>query len=389
MPYAAKDIFVAPDRRPAGGLAAPLPIASFPPAEVLRRLDAAGGTCIGFTALTELAYEPSGYNVRGSVKNPWNLEFITGGSSSGSAAAVASGSVIVALGSDTGGSLRIPAHACGVTSWKPSYGLVPTSGAMALAPSLETVGLMARSALDMRPAAGALTAHTDLTMKLPQSAVVLSDVLDATEQIVSAACRDGIDAIGACGVGIEQRAGLAAIEALDPALFTIMQAEATRVHHGLTVDGTLDPSLKKRLDKGLKIDDRALAEAVAARAPMRAAFLDQVFGSAEVVILPVMPIRTPPTALCDPTSPSFDAKTLYQLSRWTRFVNLLGLPAVALPVGFDDRGMPVAMQILGRPHSDLALIALAVALQGRTHWHGRVPTGVADLAVAMRSDEVS
>src|SRR5499426_3537284 len=100
--------------------------------------------------MTELAYEPSGFNAtRGRVRNPWNLDFISGGSSSGSAAAVASGAVVAALGSDTGGSLRIPAHACGVTALKPSYGLVSTRGAMALAPTLDTVGLLARSANDV------------------------------------------------------------------------------------------------------------------------------------------------------------------------------------------------------------------------------------------------
>ena len=85
--------------------------------------------CIGFTQMTELAYEPSGFNAsRGRVKNPWSLDYISGGSSSGSAAAVASGAVVAALGSDTGGSVRIPAHACGITAWKPTYGAVSAQG---------------------------------------------------------------------------------------------------------------------------------------------------------------------------------------------------------------------------------------------------------------------
>ena len=141
MPYASKDMFVSRTRKPHGGLAQPLPMESPQQAEVLSLLDRAGAHRIGSTAMTELAYEPSGYNaVHGAPKNPWNFDYVTGGSSSGSAAAVASGSVVFALGSDTGGSLRIPAHCCGVTSWKPTYGAVPLAGAMPLSPSLDTVG---------------------------------------------------------------------------------------------------------------------------------------------------------------------------------------------------------------------------------------------------------
>ncbi len=151
MPYASKDMFMSRTRKPHGGLAQPLPMPSSQQAEVLNLLDRAGARHIGTTAMTELAYEPSGYNaVHGAPKNPWNFDFITGGSSSGSAVAVASGSVVFALGSDTGGSLRIPAQCCGVTSWKPTYGAVPAAGAMPLSPSLDTIGILARSASDLQ-----------------------------------------------------------------------------------------------------------------------------------------------------------------------------------------------------------------------------------------------
>lgn len=386
MPYAAKDIFVSPDRRPTGGFAEPLPMARSPYAEVLDRMDAGGGFRIGYTAMPELAYEPSGYNaVRGAARNPWNLDFITGGSSSGSAAAVASGSVILALGSDTAGSLRIPAHACGVTAWKPTYGIVPTSATMPLAPTLDTIGLIARSARDLKPAARLIA---PLPSPEPfRSACVLSDVLASTEPAVVSACRDGLDAIAACDVALDRRDGIAAITELDPYVFVVLQAEAARAHRDLMA-GPLDPALRKRLEKGLKIDEQMLAASVSARPQLVADFLAQVFGQADVLALPVTPIRTPAAAVCDPSSPSFDAKTLYQLSRWTRFVNMLGLPAVAFPVGFDDRGMPVAMQIVGRPGSDPALIMLAASVQSKTSWHARVPPAVADLALAMNPDEV-
>src|SRR5205807_7092090 len=139
LPYAAKDIFRTASHRPTGGLATPTDVAIDGDTDLLAQLDRSGARRVGFTALTELACEPSGYNhARGRVRNPWNPDFVAGGSSSGSAAAVASGSAVIALGSDTAGSLRIPAHCCGVSAWKPTYCIVACAGTMPVAPRLDT-----------------------------------------------------------------------------------------------------------------------------------------------------------------------------------------------------------------------------------------------------------
>jgi aspartyl-tRNA(Asn)/glutamyl-tRNA(Gln) amidotransferase subunit A len=379
LPYAAKDIFAAPDRRPCGGLSAPLPSMETNYADVLRQLDGAGAMRVGYTALTEIAYEPSGINPHGSPRNPWNPDFICGGSSSGSAVAVASRSVVSALGSDTGGSLRIPAQACGVAAWKPTWGTVSTRGAMPLAPTLDTIGFLMRHAVNVMKAATVLANPRD---EMVTSAVVIRDALAAAHPSIAKACQDGIAAIAAEDVEIEQRDGLQVIEACDEPVFTIMQGEAARCHRALLDEDATGPTLRRRLAKGLDIDDATLGSAVAQRPALAAAFVDRVLQFAEIAILPVTPIRTPPVSECDPASATFRARTLYELSSFTRFVNMIGFPAVVIPVGFDDRGMPVALQMVGRPGSDLGLLQLAYHVQRHTQWLV-VPDAVAAYQKAM------
>jgi aspartyl-tRNA(Asn)/glutamyl-tRNA(Gln) amidotransferase subunit A len=378
LPYAAKDMFRTPSRRPTGGLAQPGDLGIAEDSDLLARLAAHGGDLIGFTQMTELAYEPSGFNAsHGRVRNPWNPDFVTGGSSSGSAAAVAGGAVVAALGSDTGGSLRIPAHACGITAWKPTHGVVSVRGAMALAPTLDTVGLLARSAADLLPLVGIMA---ELAPARPIArAAVLDDVLRESDPAVRGAAVAAAEALAACGVAIEHKAALGVIDTIDPHALVIMQAESARIHRARADDPALAPVLRKRLAKGLEIGDAALVDSVAARPRLTAAFEQIVLGDCDVALLPVMPIATPAAAECDPESDRFSAKTLYALSRWTRFVNVLGVPAVAFPAGFDPRGLPVGVQIVGRTGSDLALLDLVRHVQRVTDWHGRVPPAVAHL----------
>jgi len=376
--YAAKDLFITDSHRPRAGLKEWITIDA-KPAVALSLLDAAGARCLGFTAMTELAYEPSGYNaVCERARNPWNIDCIPGGSSSGSAVAVASGSADFALGSDTGGSIRIPAHCCGVTGWKPTWGSVSAQGVVPLAPFLDCVGLLARSAADLAPAADVLLGAQAPPRPIAKIAIA-ADALQETEPSVRRACEDGIAALEALGVSATRANALAAIATIDKHALLIMQAEAARTHAHRLNTGELSTVLSKRLSKGLTIDEAALAASRALRPALSAEFAASVLATADALILPVMPIRTPVWDDVDPVSPRFSGRRLYELSRFCRFVNMLGWPAVAVPAGFDDRGLPVAMQIVGRPGSDRALIALAQQMQSRTDWHARVPTAIGDL----------
>ena len=379
LPYAAKDLFFAPNHQPRCGLAAAIEPDRDAYADALRSLDQAGATRVGFTAMTALAYEPSGFNaVADCPRNPWNCDFIPGGSSTGSAVAVAGGTSVVALGSDTGGSIRIPAHCCGVTGFKPSWGAISVTGAVPLAPYLDCVGLLARSAADLAPAAELLLSIAP-PPALIEKVVVFGDVLDAAEPPIRRLCQDGIDLIRTLPVTVSRVDALSAIATIDEHALIIMQGEAARTHASRLDHPALDPVLRKRLAKGLSIDEGTLAASRKMRAPLLKDFEAKILGSADAAVLPVMPICTPRYVDVDPASPSFSGRRLYDLSRYCRFVNMLGLPAVALPVGFDDRGLPVALQLIGRRGCDRDLIAFAAGIQKKSDWHGRVPDAIHDL----------
>jgi Asp-tRNA(Asn)/Glu-tRNA(Gln) amidotransferase A subunit family amidase len=378
LPCGVKDMLRTAGRQPSGGLADVGKLTVAGVSAIPDKLEKAGADIVGFTGMTELASEPSGFNAaHGRVKNPWNLDYISGGSSSGSAAAVASGAVAVATGSDTGGSLRIPAHCCGVTAWKPTYGLVAMDGAMPLAPTLDTIGLLARGADDLMSAAEVIT-HLPAAQSV-QRAVLLRDAFQQCAPAIVHAGAELSGTLAKMGIAIADTEALATIDAIDAATLTIVFAESGRVHRRHIQDETVEPMLRRRLAKGLQISDEALSESIGKRASLIEDFESRVLSGFDIAIAPIMAITTPTADECDPASDRFSGKVLYALSRFTRFVNLLGYPAVALPAGFDEHHMPVGIQIIGRPGSDLALLELAQEVQSHSDWHGRVPTAVADL----------
>jgi aspartyl-tRNA(Asn)/glutamyl-tRNA(Gln) amidotransferase subunit A len=212
------------------------------------------------------------------------------------------------------------------------------------------------------------------------SIAVLVDAVAESDIEIAQICRAAIGALRRLGIRVDECAGFPA-EA-DRNCLLVMQAEAARVHSERLDDERIDAVLRKRLSKGRTISDDDLAMSLGAREKLRDQFLADQFGDAAAVVLPVMPIKTPRVAEVDPASPSFKARTLYALSQFTRFTNYLGLPALAVPAGFDSDGMPVGLQLAGRPGGDTLLLAIGMALQAETDWHGQVPTALATGAIA-------
>jgi len=373
MPYVAKDMIATGRSAPAWGCSLPQ-AQGLPRASIIDRFDQAGASLIGTATMTELAYEPAGITRRGAL-NPWSADAIPGGSSTGSAILVASGCCFAALGSDTGGSVRIPAHCCGVTGLKTTWGVIPADGSMSLAPSLDTIGLLARSAADLALIWRSIFGNTESAHANNPKANVLEEAFAACDGEIADICRNAIAILAESGVGIEIKSGFP--EQADQFALLVLQAEAAREHRKRIEDANIDATVRKRLRKGLSISDEELGLALAARDRLRSDFVFRYLGETSVVLLPVLAIRTPHLREVDPASPHFNPRTLYALSRFTRFVNFLGLPALAVPAGFDASGLPVGLQVVGAPGSEALLLEIGSRLQAGSNWHSRVPRAIA------------
>ena len=215
---------------------------------------------------------------------------------------------------------------------------------------------------------------------------MLADVAEKSDPAIRQALADVVAVLAGLGVATANRAALPVIEEIDRHCMIVMQAESARTHRSWLDSASIAPSLRRRLAKGLEIPDATLAESIVARPRLIRTFEQEVLAGDDVAVLPVMAILTPSAAECDPGSDRFSPRTLYALSRFTRFVNMLGLPAVAIPAGFDQRGMPVGVQIVGRAGTDLALLDLVRRIQSTTDWHGRLPSAIAGLVPKLETN---
>lgn len=360
LTFAAKDMFVYKERQPRCGLNHPPALGLSGTAKVLETLLDAGAALSGFTTLTALAYEPSGVNGNGSRPvNPWGANLITGGSSSGSAVAVAAGFVDFAIGSDTAGSLRIPAQACGVASYKPSYGLISVAGAMPLAPSLDCIGFLARDVGLLQKVASHFVAPSS---QPPLQYYIASDLYEICAPEIGAQLKHVQRILNAGGLETKPLAISELIKAADAPLFVLLEGETAQSFATLLEANELPEKLSQRVGKGMRHTQTAMQDARLTASALHDQWLAHLPPDS-CVILPAMPCLTPDVELCTQGSENFSAKALYALSEFTRLGSLLGLPVVTVPVGVDQRGAPLAVQMMGHRGQDQAVLAAAMKIQ--------------------------
>lgn len=332
-------------------------------AEVVRRLRAAGSIILGKLNLHEVAYGATGsISFPRPARNPWDAGRITGGSSSGPAAAVAAGFCYGAVGTDTGGSIRIPAAMCGVAGLKPSYGLVSAKGVMPLSETYDHVGPICRSSADIRLMLAAMTGQAMAPSRRAVSGLRLGALREplsycdtAFSPEVAAAFEHALRlASTIAGPMVDARLA-------SPAPDRIIEAEAYRFHAATAAasPGLYDPRTLASIMGGASVTDVELAGARAALAAARAR-ASEAFRDVDLVLIPTV-LRTPPT-LAEAADP-------FELTDACTFIfNQLGLPALTLPCGAFGDGMPMGLTIAGPPGAEGRLLAFAEALEAGAGW---------------------
>jgi aspartyl-tRNA(Asn)/glutamyl-tRNA(Gln) amidotransferase subunit A len=358
----------------------------------LQRLKDAGPIRLGSLQMVEFAYGPTGHNSHyGAVHNPFAPDHITGGSSSGSGSAVAARLTFAALGSDTGGSIRMPAHFCGVSGLKTTYGRISRAGAMPLSQSLDTVGPLARTAEDCALLLGLMAGpdpqdQTAIAGPAPNyMAATREPIKGLTIGVPTAFYVDDLDAEVAkildetVAVLKREGANVVPVELPDQRQLTaacqlVLAVEAAAFHKRWLIErpGDYGPQVLMRLQNGLAIPGVSYLEAMRWRGPALAAFNTATAG-VDAVIAPVAPVAAPTIAESD-VGNSPDAEAVIQrLTRFTRPINYLGLPALAIPSGFTRAGLPVGMQLIGRSFEEAVLLRIGAAFQRATDFHDKVP----------------
>jgi aspartyl-tRNA(Asn)/glutamyl-tRNA(Gln) amidotransferase subunit A len=364
-------------------------------AEVVRRLREAGAVIVGKLNMHEFSYGPFTTSTSfGPARNPWDLARVCGGSSGGSAAAVAARLVPGALGTDSTGSVRLPAAFCGVTGLRPSTGAVPVRGTIPLSATVDTVGPMAADAADcallFAVLTGAAQAAAPAALSAPPRLGLVTELVDGCDPAVAAVVAAAVSEIGAMALRVEE----VRVPRLDAAVATqqlLQFPEASAQHldwvraHG----GDIDADVRGRLLAGLFIPAGAYEKAKRAR-PRITAELNRAFERCDVLVAPSAPVVAPliHDVLDDPGGTGngdVGSALRRRFARYTAPWSLAGLPVITIPCGTAD-GLPVGVSLIGRAGADLDVLHVAMTVQARTGWHLQRPADSSYNETATMSD---
>ncbi len=337
-------------------------------AEVVRRLKSAGAVLIGKQNMQEFAWGgTSTSSYFGPVRNPWDPERIAGGSSGGSAAAVATGMCFGAIGTDTGGSVRQPAAFCGIVGLKPTYGLVDMRGVFPLSPSLDHVGPLCRNAGDTALLLETLVGERFPLQKFdkPRIGVARAPFFEDIDAEIETAFNEALTVIGSFSADI--------LEVALPETPTAVQAPEVYALHSQYFAESPERYgrwMQERLKQAAAIDDATYFEARNQLGQLRQTIGD-IFSKVDFIVTPTSPV--PPITIYEALNMSPSPAGELWL-RNTRPFNAYGVPTISVPCGFTRAGLPIGLQIAGAGFSEAALLSFAHAFEQATPWHKRTPS---------------
>ncbi|MBM4313909.1 MAG: Asp-tRNA(Asn)/Glu-tRNA(Gln) amidotransferase subunit GatA [Deltaproteobacteria bacterium] len=386
IPLAVKDIFdTAAIRTTAGSMffADRIPAED---AQTVRKLKLSGGVVLGKTNTHEIALGVTGVNPHyGAVKNPWDLTRVTGGSSSGSAAAVASGMCLAALGSDTGGSIRIPASLCGVVGFKPTYGRVSTRGVLPLSWNLDHIGPLTRTVRDaavMLTVMAGFDPHDPASADVPVEdylvhledgvrnwhiAIAAGDYVEASDPQVLTSVSEGACVFKELGAQLE-KVEMSWLADLALANVRMVQADGAAFHRERLAEhpDRFGADVRERLETGAALTSGEYALARRKQTECRRRF-ETFFQEFDLLLLPTTPTPAPPI------EGTHAVEAARRLTRFTAPFNFAGLPALSVPCGFTDEGLPIGLQMISRHWGEAKALQAGCAFEQATGWHRRRP----------------
>jgi amidase len=372
--------------------------------QLVQALDTAGGISLGKTTTPEFGLPSYTEPIVGpAARNPWNPEFGAGGSSGGAAVAVAARMLPFAPGSDGGGSVRIPAAACGLVGLKPSRGRIPAASGLDVPGGLPVAGPLARTVADaallldaMIAPAGGRPEHP-FAVRAPgedeqllgaavrgegryQLGVMTTSAWDDAYDIslapeALAALDAAVTGFAAMGHGIEQ-AALEPDPSYAPAFRSLWQLSAARIPAETPEqEAMLEPLTRWLLHRGRELSGRAVAEALSTLAAYERSFIRQL-ARFDAVLTPALALPPRPVGWYDAVDAERNFAQQVQYTPFTSMVNVCGLPAITLPVAQTIEGLPMGVQLIGRPGGEATLLALGAQLERKLRWQDRMPPGL-------------